>query len=75
MAMENGFKKVEQMFDEWAAHRQPTCSVLGLLKTVLGLCELDIKKRPCVVCKRFVEMNGLICMGISRLMHKLDVLT
>ena len=35
------------MFDEWAAHGQPTCSVLGLLKTVSGLCEMD-KKRPCV---------------------------
>ena len=22
------------MLDEWAAHGQPTCSVLGLLKTV-----------------------------------------
>ena len=43
----NRFQKVEQMFDEWAAHGQPTCSVLGLLKTVSGLCEMD-KKRPCV---------------------------
>ena len=33
----NRFQKVEQMFDEWAAHGQPTCSVLGLLKTVPGL--------------------------------------
>ena len=66
----NRFQKVEQMFDEWAAHGQPTCSVLGLLKIVSGLCELD-QKRPCVVCMRLVEMNGLSCMGISRLMHKL----
>ena len=29
------------MLDEWAAHGQPTCSVLGLLKTVPGLCKLD----------------------------------
>ena len=43
MAMEIGFKKVEQMFDEWAAHGQPTCYVLGLLKTVPGLCEFDQK--------------------------------
>ena len=26
----NQFQKVEQMLDEWAAHGQPTCSVLGL---------------------------------------------
>ena len=30
MAMEIDFKNVEQMFDEWAAHGQPTCSILGL---------------------------------------------
>ena len=35
------------MLDEWAAHGQPTCSVLGLLKTVPGLCKLD-QKRLCV---------------------------
>ena len=35
------------MLDEWAAHGQPTCSVLELLKTVPGLCKLD-QKRPCV---------------------------
>ena len=26
------FRKEEPMSDEWAAHGQPTCSVLGLLK-------------------------------------------
>ena len=70
----NRFQKVEQMFDEWAAHGQPTCFVLGLLKKVSGLCELN-QKRPCVGCRKLFEMNGLSCMGISRLMHKLDVLT
>ena len=30
MAMEIGFQKVEQVLDEWAAHGQPTCSILGL---------------------------------------------
>ena len=30
MAMEISFQKVEQVFDEWAAHGQPTCFVLGL---------------------------------------------
>ena len=44
----NRFQKVEQMFDEWAAHGQPTCSVLGLLKTVPGLCEMD-HECPCVL--------------------------
>ena len=37
------------MLDEWTAHGQPTCYVLGLLKTVSGLCELD-QIRPYVVC-------------------------
>ena len=50
----NRFQKVEQMFDEWAAHGQPTCSVLGLLKTVLGLCEMD-QKRPCVGCLKLMK--------------------
>ena len=43
-------------------------------KNNTSLCEMD-HKRPCVVCMRLVEMNGLSCMGISRLMHKLEVLT
>ena len=30
MAMEIGYKNVEQMFDEWAIHGQHTFSVLGL---------------------------------------------
>ena len=54
----NRFQKVEQIFYEWAAHRQPTCSVLGLLKTVPGLGELD-QKRPYVVCLKLFKMNGL----------------
>ena len=71
----NRFQKVEQMFDEWAAHGQPTCSVLGLLKTVPGLCELDKKKTSMCWVLEIVEVNGLSCMGISRLMHNLEVLT
>ena len=68
------FRKEEMMLDEWAAHGQPTCSVLGLLKTVPGLCELD-KKRPYVVCMKLFEMNVLswLIKEINRLM--LDVLT
>ena len=57
----NRFQKVEQMFDEWAAHGQPTCPILGLLKTVPGSCELD-KKHPYVVCMKLFEMNGLSCV-------------
>ena len=70
----NRFQKLGQMFDEWAAHGQPTCSVLGLLKTVPSLCELD-QKRPYVVCMKLLEMNGLswLIKEINRLM--LDVLT
>ena len=70
----NRFQKVKQMFDEWAAHGQPTCSVLGLLKTVPDLGELD-QKRPYVVCMKLFKMNGLSRVEIDRLMHKLDVLT
>ena len=37
------------MVDEWAATDSPHALILGLLKTVPGLCELD-QDRPCVVC-------------------------
>ena len=50
----NRFQKVEQRYDEWAAHGQATCSVLGLLKTVPGLCEMD-QKRPCVGCLKLMK--------------------
>ena len=62
------------MLDEWAAHGQPTCSVLGLLKTVPGLCKLD-QKRPCVLAFELFEMNGLSCVEIDRLIHDSNVLT
>ena len=45
----NWFQKVESRLDLWAAHGQPTCSVLGTVKISLGLCELD-QNRPYVVC-------------------------
>ena len=51
---ENRFQKVEKMFDEWVAHEQPTCSVLGLLKIVPGLGEMD-QKRPCVGCLKLMK--------------------
>ena len=64
------FHKVEPTFGEWVAHG---CSVLGLLKTVPSLCELD-QKHPYVVCMKLFEMNGLswLIKEINRLM--LDVL-
>ena len=69
------FHKVEPMCVEWAAHGQPTVMFLGLLKTVpVGLYGLD-QKRPCVVCMKLCEMNGLSCMEIDRLIHELNVLT
>ena len=54
MAMEIGFKKMEQRYDEWAAHGQPTCSILGLLKTVPSLYEMD-QKRQCVGCLKLMK--------------------
>ena len=54
MAMEIRFHQEEPMLDEWAAHGQSTCSVLGLLKTVPGLCKLD-QKRPCVGCLKLMK--------------------
>ena len=44
------------MLDEWAAHGQPTCSVLGLFKTIPGLCKLD-QKRPCVGCLKLMSVD------------------
>ena len=69
----NRFQKVEQMFDEWAAHGQPICSVFGLLKIVPGLCELD-QKHPCFGCRKLFEVNVLICVGMDRLMNEICVL-
>ena len=54
----------------WTTH----CSVLGLLKTVSDLYELD-QKGPCVVCMKLFELNGLCWVEINRLMHELNVLT
>ena len=46
----------------------------GTIKTVPGLCEID-QKLPCVKCRKFFEVNGLICVEMDRLMHELCVLT
>ena len=66
------FCKEESMLDEWAAHGQPTCSIFGTVKTV-PVCVKWTKNVHGVVCMRLVEINGLSCMRISRLMHKLEV--
>ena len=44
MAMEIGSKKVEQMFNVWAAHGQPTCFVLGPCKNQSRVCVNWTKK-------------------------------
>ena len=66
--------KVESMLDEWATHGQPTVLFWGLLKSVSDLYELD-QKRPCVVCMKLFELNGLSGVEIDRLIHELKVLT
>ena len=67
------FHKVEPMFGEWAAHDSPLLC-FGTVKNSPGLYELD-QKRPCVVCMKLFEVNGLSCVEINRLMHELNVLT
>ena len=46
----------------------------GTVKNSPGLHELD-QKRPCVVCMKLFEVNGLNCVEINMLMHELNVLT
>ena len=53
----------------WTAH----LLCFGTVKTVPGLCEID-KNCPCVVCLKWYEMNGLICVGLDRLRHYFNVL-
>ena len=73
MAMEFGSTKWNQCL----VSGLPTDSPLLCFWTVknsLGLYELD-QKRPCVVCMKLFEVNGLSCVEINRLMHELNVLT
>ena len=73
MAMEIGFKK----WNKGLMSGLPTDSPLALFwdcKNSPSLCEMD-HKRPCVLTLILFEMNGLSCVEINRLMHKLDVLT
>ena len=55
----------------------PTGSPLALFwdcKNSPSLYEM-YHKRPCVLTSKLFEVNGLSCVGINRLMYKLDVLT
>ena len=73
IAIEFGFKKWNQCL----VSGLPTDSPLfcfGTVKNSSGLYGLD-KKRPCVVCMKLFEVNGLRCVEINRLMHELNVLT
>ena len=54
----------------------PTDSPLlyfGTVKNSPDLYGLD-QKRPCVVCMKLCEMNGLSCVEMDRLMHEFNVL-
>ena len=57
------------MLDEWAAHGQPTCSVLGLLKTVPGLCKLDQKTSMCWVPDTGVPVGTI---GLNQIQTELN---
>ena len=73
MAMEFGSTK----WNRCLVSRLPTDSPLlcfGTIKNSPGLYELD-QKRPCVLCMKLFEVNGLSCVEINRLMHELNVLT
>ena len=74
MAMKFGSAKKNRCWMSGLPHGQPTYSIFGTVKTVL-VCVKLTKNVHGVVCMRLVEMNGLSCMRISRLMHKLEVLT
>ena len=45
-----------------------------IAKNSPDLYDLD-QKRPCVVCMKLFELNGLCCVETNRLMHELNVLT
>ena len=73
LAMEFGSAKKNRC---WMSEL-PTDSPLALFwdcKNSPSLYEMD-HKRPCVLALKLFEVNGLSCMGINRLMYKLDMLT
>ena len=69
MAMEFGSAKKNRC---WMSGL-PTDSPLALFYSP-SLYEMD-HKRPCVLTLKLFEVNDLSCVGINRLMYKLDVLT
>ena len=52
----------------WIAH----CWVSGLLKSVSGC--VNWIRIVHVLCARIVEMNGLSCVELNRLIHEFNVL-
>ena len=73
MAMEFGDTK----WNRCLVSGLPTDSPLlcfGTVKNSPGLYELD-QKRPCIVCMKLFEVNGLSCVEINRSMLELNVLT
>ena len=69
MAIDIGFKKWNQC---WMMSGLPTDSPLlcfGTVKNSPDFYELD-QKRPCEVCMKLFELNGLCCVEINRLMHE-----
>ena len=73
MAMEIGFKK----WNKCLMSGLPTDSPLALFwdcKNSPNLYEMD-QKRPCIVCMKLFELNGLSYVEIDRLMHEFNVLT
>ena len=72
MAIDTGFKKWNQCLMSGLPTNSPLLC-FWTVKNSPGLYELD-QKCPCVVCMKLLEVNGLSCVEINRLMHELNVL-
>ena len=73
MTIDIGFKKWNQCLMSGLPMDSPLLC-FGTVKNSPDLYGLD-QKRPCVVCMKLFEVNGLRCVEINRLMHELKVLT
>ena len=73
MAIDIGFKKWNQCLMSGLPTNSPLL-YFGTVKNCPTLYELD-QKRPCIICMKLFEVNGLSCVEINRLMHELNVLT
>ena len=71
MGMEFGSKKWNRGWTSGLPMDSPLLG-FGIVKISPGLCEFD-KNRPCVVCLN-VEINGLSCVEIDRVVHEFNVL-